>query len=92
MLYYRLARGESLPPPPDYKTGVTVRWLLGDLLAVKNLCFAEKRLPLYREIWPKVDGYDDLHADDPFPLVAEMALYLTKAIRLKTRERAGEAS
>jgi predicted ATP-grasp superfamily ATP-dependent carboligase len=89
LLYHRLALGEDLPPPPDYPTGITVRWLLGDLLAVKNQCLAERRLPSYREIWPKVGGYDDAHADDLLPLAAELVLSLVKTLQSGARGRSG---
>jgi predicted ATP-grasp superfamily ATP-dependent carboligase len=78
VLYHRLALGEILPSPPDYKTGVTVRWLLGDLFALTNQCMALKRLPGYGDICPTVDGYDDAFGDDPLPLAAELVMYLRK--------------
>ncbi|MBK9992046.1 MAG: ATP-grasp domain-containing protein [Verrucomicrobia bacterium] len=80
MLLYRLALGENLPPQPDYRVGVTVRWLLGDLRAVQNQFKSTGRLPRYRDICPKVDGYDDAFFDDPLALAAELALQLKKAI------------
>lgn len=89
VLCHRLALGEDLPPPPDYKIGTTVRWLLGDLFALKNQCFAEKCFPGFRDIWPKVDGYDDAFGDDPLPLVAELAMYLAKGIQPRIPDRLG---
>lgn len=80
MLFYRLALGESLPPQPDYQIGVTVRWLLGDLRAVQNRLLSGKGLPRFRDLCPKVDGYDDAFADDPLPLAAELALHLKKLV------------
>jgi predicted ATP-grasp superfamily ATP-dependent carboligase len=79
MLGYRLALGERLPPQPDYQTGLTVRWLLGDLLAIKNHLVYTRRVPRIRDLWPHVDGYDDACADDPVPLAAELFLHLKKA-------------
>jgi hypothetical protein len=80
MLFYRLALGESLPPQPDYQIGVTVRWLLGDLRAVQNQLLSGKGFPRFRDLCPKVDGYDDAFADDPLPLAAELALHLKKLV------------
>ena len=85
MLYYRLACGENLPPQPKYQTGVTVRWLLGDLLALKNQLFSSGRPPRFRDLYPKVDGYDDTFADDPLPLAAELVLHLKKSARSRSR-------
>jgi len=85
LLFYKLALGENLPPPPTYRTGVTVRWLLGDLLAFKNQLIVTKRLPRIQDFYPKVDGYDDAVAADPLPLVAELGLHLRKVLRAKWR-------
>ena len=84
--FYALAAGRE-PPPADYRAGVTVRWLLGDLLALKNQFQASKRLPRFRELFPRVDGYDDAYADDPCPLAAELLLHLRKLFRSKGRGR-----
>jgi predicted ATP-grasp superfamily ATP-dependent carboligase len=88
VLLHRMALGEKLPPPPDYTSGVTVRWLLGDLLAFKNHLVSEKRLPGYRHLIVRVDGYDDAYADDPLPLAAELALRVMKGVRAKRQVRA----
>lgn len=71
---------------------MTVRWLLGDLLAVKNACVAKKRLPRFRDLFPEVDGYDDVHADDPCPLAAELALSVIKAVRVSISPRKPSSS
>jgi biotin carboxylase len=86
-LYYRMALGENLPPPPEYRTGVTVRWLLGDLLALKNQFVATRKMPGYRDLFPKVDGYDYLFADDPLPFAAELVLRPVRAVLAKSGER-----
>ena len=85
MLFYRLALGENLPPPPDYRSGVTVRWLLGDLLSLQHNLFLAGRLPRFRDLCPKVDGYDDAFVDDPLPLAAELILHLKKLVFSKKR-------
>jgi len=36
-LWLRLLRGEHLEPPPRYKTGVTQRWVWGDMLRVGHI-------------------------------------------------------
>lgn len=86
VLFHRMALGEQLPPPPDYRTGVRVRWLLGDLLAYKNHIVSERRLPGYKHLIVKVDGYDDAYADDPVPLAAELALRVMKGMRGRVRK------
>jgi predicted ATP-grasp superfamily ATP-dependent carboligase len=83
LLFHRLALGENLPPPPNYQTGVTVRWLLGDLLALKNHMFSAGRIPRFQDLSPKADGYDDFFPDDPLPLAAELVLHLRKTVRAK---------
>lgn len=78
--YHRLALGGEIPPQPDFKAGVTVRWLLGDIRALQNHLVHAGRFPRFRDVFPKVDGYDDAFVDDPLPLVAELGLHLKKLI------------
>ena len=86
VLFYQLATGQELGPA-DYRSDVTVRWLLGDLLALKNQLLADKRLPHYRELFPIVNGYDDAYADDPSSLAAELMLYGQKILFSRSRAR-----
>lgn len=79
--FYRMVRGEPLPPPGACPEGVTVRWLLGDFLALSNRMLSAGRSPRLRDLFLSVEGYDDFHADDPVPLVAELILQLRKAAR-----------
>lgn len=82
-LLYRMAMDGDILPVLDYKTGITVRWLLGDLLALKNESKSTRRLPSLRDIFAKVDGYDDFYLDDLLPLPAELLLHLRKTIKAK---------
>jgi predicted ATP-grasp superfamily ATP-dependent carboligase len=79
-LLYQLAAEGDVPRVFDYKQGVVVKWLLGDLVA------AWKGLPRsgpdrsdrrgYRAA-----AYDDLYIDDPLAFLAEMWFTVSKRLR-----------
>jgi len=82
-LWVRLLRGESVGPPADYATGVTLRWLWGDAKRLLNvLAGAPPGCPEpYPRLWqglrevfgrqPPGTRSETWDADDPWPAVGE---------------------
>ena len=79
-LLYRMAVEGDVAPCLDYKTGITVKWLLGDILGVISYVKARRSIKGLKQVAARVDGYDDFRFDDPFVLPAEFLLYLKKII------------
>ena len=95
-IYYRLACGEDIPSPPEYRAGVKSRWLLGDLDSlITRLRSSEQQQRLYPSPisrWRACADFchffgRDLHYDvcsmsDPGPGWQEMQQYVSVNLRL----------
>jgi len=77
-LLYKMAADGNIPAVLDYQTGIKVRWLLGDILTLKDICKTMKRIPRAKDIFHKVNGYDDFYVDDPIPFFASIFLGFRK--------------
>ena len=86
-MLYKMAVDGNIAPVLDYKTGIRVRWLFGDLLALKNLFMSTKILPGLKDIFARADGYDDFYPDDPIPFAAEFFLQLKRVIKRNLLKR-----
>jgi predicted ATP-grasp superfamily ATP-dependent carboligase len=77
-LLYKLATEGDVDPVLDYKTNVTVRWLMGDTLAkIRQLKLRNRWSTLTGDtLW--ADGYDDFYWTDPFPFLGELVLSALK--------------
>ncbi len=83
-LLYKMAVEGDVAPCTNYKTGVTVKWLLGDTaVLIKNIRSIRLISNNVKDVFQKINGYDDFLWDDPFPLIAEFFLQLYKIVRLK---------
>lgn len=84
-LLYKMAIEGDLKFTSDYKEGVVVRWVLGDILAtlseIKHTRSLQK--PIKEFFTFDESGFDDFCLDDPLPFIAEMIYYFSKF--LKTR-------
>jgi predicted ATP-grasp superfamily ATP-dependent carboligase len=70
LLLVRLARGETLGPPPEYRTGIRARWFLpGDLLHYCHNPDRAKLSPPFSEFRAKDLHYDILDPRDPWPVL-----------------------
>jgi predicted ATP-grasp superfamily ATP-dependent carboligase len=69
-LLYRMAVDGDVEQVLDYKPGLVVKWLAGDMgsSAVRSRPWSGRM----------VDGYDDLHRDDPLPFVVGSVLSVWK--------------
>jgi predicted ATP-grasp superfamily ATP-dependent carboligase len=85
VLIHQMIHEEISSPQPEYRTGVKVRWLLGDLLAIRNQ-FLAGQMPRLNSFWPAVNGYDDAYANDLRPLAAEFFLFFRKRLRWRKEE------
>jgi predicted ATP-grasp superfamily ATP-dependent carboligase len=88
LLLYLMARDGDVDPVLSYKSGVVVRWLAGDAAALFKQILVAHRWPGWQAIFARADGYDDVHADDLWPFVAELVL---PAHRLLRRRRSPPA-
>ncbi len=106
-LWLRLLRGERLEPPPRYKTGVTQRWVWGDMLRVGHILkgrpagypgpFPTLVGGLREIVGPQPPGAqsETWRADDRWPALGEWVQGvgdLARAIRRRYRLRAAAAS
>lgn len=83
-LLYKMAVEGDVTPCINYKTDVTVKWLLGDIVALIDIIKSSHSIRNnMKYISKKTNGYDDFSWDDPFPLIAEFFLQLHKSVRLK---------
>lgn len=80
-LLYRIATEGDVAPVMEYRKGLNVRWILGDLQAmVDHLRFPRARSSSIRAPW-RAHGHDDLYWDDPLPFLGEGILSVLKYIR-----------
>ena len=85
LLAYRMARDGDVEPVLDYREGVVVRWLLGDMLAtLSSVKHQRSLLPLLKFCTMKQDGFDDFFRDDPLVFVREAGYYLAKMLRTRS--------
>ena len=83
-LWYQVAIGADEIVMPFQKTGVSVRWLLGDAIGmVEHLLTGKGREAL--SILRPVPGcrHDDFSWADPFPLIGQATDYLWKFLRAR---------
>lgn len=92
LLAYRMARDGDVAPVTDYREGVVVRWLLGDMLATLSAARAERSLrPFLRFLAARQDGFDDLFRDDPFAFLRQARWYAAKLMRTRSVNPTDEA-
>ena len=81
-LLYRMATDGDVETAFNYREGVVVRWLLGDVLATLSDIKARRSLkPIVDFFSFKGEKYDDLRLDDPVPFVFQCLYYLGKSAR-----------
>jgi predicted ATP-grasp superfamily ATP-dependent carboligase len=78
-LLYRMAVEGDVEPVTEYRTGVTSRWIVGELLHEFNLARRGRIVAAARTLGAilrtRPSGYDDFRLRDPVPLAAEMLYY-----------------
>lgn len=85
-LLYRIASEGDVSPVTEHKTGLNVRWILGDLMAlVAQLKFPGARSSRKRTPW-LAHGHDDLYWDDPVPFLSEGILSVLKYFKMGNLE------
>ena len=92
-LLYRMATEGDIEPVLQYQTGVTARWLLGDMLAfINHLKHYKSKIRLIKDfLFCKDNIYDDFHWDDPLPFVVEALYYFSKFLKTGSRNPIDEA-
>ena len=85
-LLFKMARDGDVSPVLDYKTGVTVKWVLGEGLALLSEMAHTKKCfsSIKHFLSQKADGYDDLYKDDLLPFVFESFFYFTKFLATRS--------
>lgn len=83
LLLYKMATEGDIKFTPDYKEGVVVRWILGDILAVFSEIKHTKRLlkPIKQFFVFDDNGFDDFCWADPLPFAFELLYYLIKFLK-----------
>ena len=81
-LLYRLAVDGDVAPVTSYRTGVTSRWIVGEMMHVFNHLrrgrFARAWAAVRAILGTRPDGYDDYRAGEVVPLLTEMMYYGTR--------------
>jgi predicted ATP-grasp superfamily ATP-dependent carboligase len=81
-LLYRMAVEGDIDPVLTYRTGVTVRWLLGDI-GSRAAALRSARASDVRQTRVGADAYDDLYWDDPLPFFGGAVLSLKKYLETR---------
>jgi predicted ATP-grasp superfamily ATP-dependent carboligase len=71
-LLYQLATEGDIAPVLDYRTNVTVKWLLGDTVAKVSQWRHRAASAATGDGRVKVNGYDDFYWNDPLPFIAQL--------------------
>ena len=79
-LLYKSAIDGDVDTVLDYRTGINVKWILGDLLRLIRSMRKIRRGSYNNTHHPCVDGYDDFYWDDPLPFLAEVILAARKKL------------
>lgn len=91
-LLYKMAIDDDVEPVLDYKEGVVMRWILGDVLGTLDYVKTRRSLkPVIDFFSFKNEMFDDLHKDDLMPFFVECIYYLSKfarTLRLNPTEEA----
>ena len=92
-LLYRMATEGDIEPVLQYQTGVTARWLLGDMLAfINHFKHYKSKIQLIKDfLFCKDNIYDDFHWDDPLPFVVEALYYFSKFLKTGSKNPIDEA-
>ncbi len=92
-LLYQMATDGDIDPVMDYKLGVKVKWLLGDVLSLMSEMGHTKQLitPIKGFLSGSVDGYDDFFLDDPVPFLFEGLYYFNKFVSTQSVNPSDEA-
>ena len=92
-LLFKMARDGDVIPVLDYREGVTVKWVLGDVLALLSEVVHTKKIftSIKNFLSQKVDGYDDLYKDDLLPFLFESIYYFSKFLATRSVNPSQEA-
>jgi len=81
-LLYKMAVDGDMEPVLDYKEGIIVRWILGDILATMSYVKTKRSLKPLKDFFSfKEEKFDDLYKDDLAPFFVECIYYLSKLIK-----------
>ena len=81
-LLYKMAMDGDIEPVLDYREGIVMRWLVGDVLASLGYIKAKKSLkPVIDFFSFKGEKFDDLYMDDLMPFFTECTYYFSKFAR-----------
>lgn len=91
-LLYKMAVDGDIEPVTDYREGVIVRWILGDVVAAMSYMKAKKSLRPIMEFFSfKGEKYDDLYKDDLMPFFTECMYYFKKVVAAGSTNPVDEA-
>jgi len=88
-MLYKLALEGDVETVLNYRIGISVKWILGDLLRKINSLRGNRIIQNKVIKSYKVNGYDDFYWDDPLPFLAEGILAIKKTLitkKNKTKE------
>jgi predicted ATP-grasp superfamily ATP-dependent carboligase len=82
-LLYRLATEGDVAPVEEYRTGLVVKWILGDIGAARRRPRSvDSDQPSRTNI--RAQGYDDFYWDEPLPFLAGAVLSVWKFLGTRT--------
>ena len=80
-LLFRMATEGDIEPVLQYRTGVVVKWLLGDAVRIARLASRPRFPQTQRAVAPECSGYDDFFWDDPLVFPSEVWLSARKFVK-----------
>lgn len=85
-LLYEMALHGDVEPVTRYKEGITVRWLLGDALAMLSTIASQGKIvgPIKNLLTFNEDGFDDFFRDDIRVFFGEVSYYLGKFLQTRS--------
>ncbi len=80
-LLYKIASEGDVKSVLTYKTGVKCKWIFGDLYTITSILNSRKDLRNVKQIFERVDAFDDFHIDDFVPFFIYPYLHLKRFLK-----------
>lgn len=80
-MLYDLAIGKEIKFNGNYSLGIKYKWLLGDIYVNCKNFIKTFKFTHIKNIFEKVDGYDDFYSDDKLPFFMLIYLYVKRIFK-----------
>ena len=80
-MLYDLAIGKEIKFNGNYSLGIKYKWLLGDIYVNCKNFIKTFKFTYIKNIFEKVDGFDDFYSDDKLPFFMLIFLYVRRSFK-----------